>query len=141
MELSTFLARLLGLYMLILAGLWVIQKDQVDAVIKDFIASKGLIFFSEIINIVAGLAIAIGHPVWEFGWKGLISLIAYIMIFQGIMRVAFIDKVQKNAKKFMNSKVFFWPTIGVMVLLGCILTYCGFMTSSATISSSLPLFG
>ena len=125
MGLSLFIAKLLGIYLLILAGLWVTHKDQLDRSIKDFIDSRGLIFFSGVINIILGLAIAIGHPIWEFNWRGLITLLGYLILFQGIMRVAFVDHVQRAMQKMTTTG--YWGAIGAFTILGAILTYCGFM--------------
>jgi hypothetical protein len=125
MELSLFLAKLLGLYLLIIAGLWTLQKEQVDRSVIDFSSSRGLILFSGVLNIIIGLAIAIGHPIWEFNWRGLITFLGYLILFQGIMRFAFIDQVQRGARKIEEKG--FWPAIGVLGILGAILTYFGFM--------------
>ncbi len=124
MELSIFLAKLLGLYLLIIAGLWVIQKDQVDHALRDLLSSRGLLLFSGAVNIVAGLAIVIGHPVWEMNWQGLISLLGYVILLQGILRFGFADKVQRNAQ--MIAQKGFRSAIVVLVVLGAYLTYCGF---------------
>lgn len=125
MELSLFLAKLIGLYLLIIAALWVLRKKAINPAIADFVSSKGLLLFAGAINIIAGLAIAIAHPIWEPTWRGLITLIAYLMIFQGIMRFAFPEKVQHGAKKMVAKG--FWPAIGVLVILGAFLTYNGFV--------------
>lgn len=124
MELSHFLAKLIGLYLLLFAGLWVLRKKQVDQGLQSFISSKGLILFAGSLGLLSGLAIAIGHPVWQMNWRGLISLLGIIMIIQGIVRVAFIDLVQKGGQMLINRG--FWPMIAIMVILGAFLTYCGF---------------
>ena len=125
MDLSILLAKLLGIYMLIIAALWILRKDQMDALIKDFISSKGLIAFSGSMTILLGLSIAIEHPIWQLNWRGLITLLGYIMIFRGIMRFAFAEKVQQNALKIISKG--YWIMIAVLIVLGGFLTYCGFV--------------
>ena len=98
MLLSLFLAKIMGLYLLIAAGLWVVKKEQVDESIEDFASSRGLVLFSGAISLIAGLAIAIGHPIWEFNWRGLITAMGYLFILQGIMRFAFVDQVQRGVR-------------------------------------------
>lgn len=124
MLLSAFLAKLFGLYMLIVAALWATQKQRVDLAIKDFLASRGLLLFVGVVNIIGGLAIAIGHPVWELNWRGLVTLLGYLMILQGIMRFAFYDKVKKGADLLTSKKV--WVVIAIIAVLGAFLTYSGF---------------
>lgn len=125
MDLSIFLAKLLGLYLLIVAVLWVLRKEQFESSVKDFVDSKGMLAFSGGISIVLGLAIAIGHPIWEWSWKGLISLLGYLFILQGIMRLGFPELVQKNTSKMLGG-VGYWIGFAVIAILGIYLTYSGF---------------
>lgn len=127
MELSIFLAKLIGIYFLIIAAIWIVRKDQLNASIKEFASSKGLIFLTGLMNIVLGLAIAIGHPIWHLNWVGLITLLGYFMLFKGIMRVAFTDKLEKTLLHAINKG--YWVILAVLIVLGGFLTYSGFMMS------------
>ena len=62
------------------ALLWLFRKRQIEAACKDIVASKGLLAVSGEISFIIGLAIAIDHPIWEYNWKGLITLIGYLLI-------------------------------------------------------------
>lgn len=125
MGLSIFLAKLIGLYLLIVAAAWIVRKEQVDLSIKEIASSKGLIAFSGVMNIILGLAIAIGHPLWQLNWIGLITLLGYLLIFTGIMRLAFTEKVQKHMLNLINRG--YWAIIAILIILGGFLTYSGFM--------------
>lgn len=125
MDLSIFLAKLLGLYMLIIAGAWLVSKEKLDESFKDLASSKGLIVFSGMINIALGLAIAIGHPIWQLNWVGLITLIGYLMIFKGVIRLLFTEKVQRDLSAMLTKG--YWPIMALLIILGGILTYSGFM--------------
>ena len=124
MELSIFLAKWLGIYMLILAAIWIVRKEQIDVSFKDIIASKGLIAFSGLMNILFGLAIVIGHPIWQLNWIGLITLLGYLMIIKGIMRLVFVEKEQKYMSRMLDKG--YWPMIAILIILGGFLTYSGF---------------
>ena len=125
MMVSVFLAKLIGVYLLIFAAAWIIRKDQIDLAFKEFAASKALIVFSGLVNILIGLAIAIGHPVWKLNWMGLITALGYIILFSGIIRLAFPEKVRINISKIIDTG--HWPFIAILIILGGILTYSGFM--------------
>jgi uncharacterized membrane protein len=124
MELSIYLAKLLGIYMLLLAGAWIVRKDQLDRVFKEIASSRSLLAFLGIFDIVAGLAIAIGHPVWQFNWRGLITLLGYVMIVRGLMRLMFTDEVKKRMATLMDKGG--WIIIAILVVIGAFLTYNGF---------------
>ena len=42
-----------------------------------------------------GIAMAIGHSVWELNWRGLITLLRYLCIVKGVVRIGFPDMPKK----------------------------------------------
>ncbi len=125
MELSVFLARLIGLDFLIVALIFLLRRDQVLNVVRSFMSSEGLIALSGGISLVAGLAILIGHPVWEWSWRVVITLIGLFAVLQGILRLGF-GPVMRNW--FTSEKVEhgYWITLIILLLVGLFLTYHGF---------------
>jgi hypothetical protein len=124
MDLSLFLARFWGIYFLIMAAIWIFRREQFEITLRQISFSDGLLAITGIIAIIAGLMIAIVHPIWELNWKGLITLIAYLAIFQGIMRIAFPNQVQSVATKMLDKG--FIVSVLILVVLGGVLTYHGF---------------
>ena len=124
MGLSLFLAKLLGLYFLVFAVLFLIRKRQLEAAAKDMISSKGALAVSAEISLIFGLAIVIDHTIWEASWRGLITLIGYLMILKAILRFAFPNVVKKMAAHCMGKG--YWLCLIIMFVLGIYLTYCGF---------------
>ncbi len=125
MELSLFLAKLIGLYFLIVAGLWIFRKAEFERFLNDFVSSVGLTGFSGIISLVLGLMIVIGHPIWEVSWRGLITLIGLLFIIQGILRIGFNSNAQGVFKKWIDSRGY-WVVLAILIVLGGYLTYNGF---------------
>jgi uncharacterized protein YjeT (DUF2065 family) len=124
MGISIFLAKLIGLYFLILGVLLLFRKRQIEAACKEVSSSKGILSVSAEISLLFGLVIAIDHTVWEASWRGLITLLGYIMILKGIMRFAFPDKVKKMFSKTMGNG--YWLMVIIVLVIGIYLTYCGF---------------
>lgn len=110
--------------MLILAGIWILSKTQVEASFRDMLSTKGLIALSGVLSLIVGLAIAIGHPVWEWSFRGLITFIGYLSISQGIVRLAYPNEVEKFATKILHR--WYWIPLLVLVIVGGFLTYHGF---------------
>ncbi len=124
MALSLFLAKLLGLYLLIVAFDLLVRRKEAEGAVKDFAASKGLLFYSGSLSLLLGLAIAIAHPIWETNWRGLITLLAYLMIVRGLMRTAFPSLLQKKIYPFFRNQ--YWLLLIILIILGVYLTYSGF---------------
>jgi hypothetical protein len=125
MEVSLFLAKLLGIYLLIIAVVAIANKRQVMIFIKDILSSPGLLAVLGIFNILLGLAIVIIHPIWEWNWRGLITLFGYLSIIKGIVRFGFPNLCRLDLKTFEKGYWIIWP---LLLILGVYLTYAGFFT-------------
>lgn len=125
MELSIFLAKLIGLYMLIVALIMLFRKERFDFVLKDIFSSPGLIAFSGALALISGLAIAIGHPVWDLSWRLGITLIGYLAILQGIARLAFPEAVSK-VSRIVTDVRYHWFVFLFVFAVGVFFTYNGF---------------
>lgn len=124
MDWSSFFAKFLGIYLLIIVAIWLTRKESFETGVRDIILSDGMLALSGAIHIIIGLTIAILHPIWVFNWQGLITLIAYISLAQGIIRLAFPVQSRKNILKSLEKGYWIW--IIVAGTLGAFLTYKGF---------------
>lgn len=124
METSIFLAKLFGVYFLIVGVLWVFRKDLFTEIVHELVASKALLAVSGFISLSIGLAIAIGHPVYTFDWRGLITLLGYLAIAKGIVRVGFPDVSKRVIPKLVKN--YFHIMLIIVFLLGLYLTSHGF---------------
>ena len=125
MELSLFLAKLLGIYLLIIAVLWAVRGDEISNVVKELFTNRPLVFLSGLFALAIGIAIAISHSVWELNWRGLITLFGYMSIVKGMMRIGFPEIPQKAAAFLIRGNAR-WLWIGLAVALGGYLTWAGF---------------
>ena len=127
MILSTFLAKLLGLYFIIIALLWFFRHKQVMGACREVVSSKGLLAISAEFSLIFGLVIAIDHTIWELNWQGLLTVLGYLLILRGVLRLAFPVQAQKYLSKVMKGNC--WIFFTVILILGAYLTYCGFAFS------------
>jgi hypothetical protein len=124
MELSSFLAKFLGIYMLMIAVIWLARKKQFEAGVRSIILSSGLLSLTGAIHLIVGLTIAISHPIWEFNWQGLITILGCLAIFQGVFRLAFPEQAKKATLKSLEKGSWTWRLF--LLIVGVILTYNGF---------------
>lgn len=125
MEWSPFFAKFLGIYLLIIVAIWLIRKEPFEIGVRDIILSNGMLALSGAIHIIIGLTIAILHPFWTADWRVLITLIGYISIIQGILRLAFPIQSRQNILKSLEKG--YWVWIIIAGTLGTVLTYNGFI--------------
>ncbi len=102
MELSLFLAKFFGLYLLVLSALCALRRKAFEGIVEDFFAQRALVFLSGLISLAAGIAIVISHSVWEPGWRLAITLIGYLSVAKGIARIAFPDQIRRVARQAIS---------------------------------------
>ena len=77
MQLTHFLAQLLGLYCVIVAVAMFVRKREMIEIALSLIQDRPLLFIVEIFGLIAGLAMVLGHTVWS---KGLLAFIITLML-------------------------------------------------------------
>ena len=124
MELSFFLAKLLGLYFLSIGAIWMVRKKHFETYLKEIVSSKPLMVLSGSLSLLVGLAMVISHSIWQMNWIGLITLLGYLAVVKGILRCAYPEKIQKTALHLIQ-KTHYWLVL-LFLVLGGYLTYSGF---------------
>jgi uncharacterized membrane protein HdeD (DUF308 family) len=127
MGLSVFLAKFFGIYFLIIAAIWLLRKRELEAEMERMTTNSSLVVFTGILQLLIGLAIAIAHPVAELSWRGLITLLGYFALIQGIIRIAFPEEVKQAMSKMIRKGGYVIPI--VLIILGIFLTYNGIINT------------
>ncbi len=125
MELSVFLAKLFGVYLMVLSVLCALRGELFAEVIEDFFTQRALVFFSGLLALIIGIAMAISHSVWEPSWRVAITIIGYVSIAKGIARIAFPDTLRKVASGVFRGPGK-WVWIAIALALGAWLAWAGF---------------
>ncbi|MGK5594950.1 MAG: hypothetical protein ACSNEK_06295 [Parachlamydiaceae bacterium] len=124
MELSLFLAKLIGLYYLIFSFIFLFNRTQLTPLLKNLVKKPELIFFAGTISLAIGLAIVIGHPVYEWTWRGLITLFGFLAIISGLVRC--ISPSYPLFQKMMENPTYYWVMTAFLFFFGIYLTMIGF---------------
>ncbi len=124
-----FLAKVLGVYFIIMGAIALFRRGAVMPAVSQLAANKPLILLLALIELFAGLSIVIAYPDVTFDYMGVITLIGWMLIVEGIIYLATPSKeVQKFIKQF-NTPI--WYTAGgvIAILLGVYLANVGFNLS------------
>lgn len=125
MGVSIFLAKFLGLYFLIAGLLMLVKYESLREAVDDFVKSPGLLLLAGFFTLMFGILLILFHNIWVMEWPIVITILAWIIFFQGIVRLFFADKVSEMIKSFQergNYKI-----MGILMsLIGLFLLYHGF---------------
>jgi hypothetical protein len=127
---STLIARLVGpVFLIIGIGLalgMLMEGDAYSGLMKEFIASRALIYLTGILALAAGLAIVNTHNLWVPDWRVLVTILGWLFIIRGISNLVFPGKVQDLGDRMMASHGGLIAGAVVTLVLGAILTVKGY---------------
>jgi hypothetical protein len=128
MELSIFLAKVLGLYFLIVGIGILLNGQRIKGIITEIDSNPALLLFSGIVPLIVGTLVVVSHTVWEADWRVIVTLIGWLAFIKGIVRVVFPKLAMrfdgKIAKKPFLLKIF----AIIILLLAAFLCFAGYMS-------------
>ncbi len=130
MKTSIFIARLMGPVLLAI-GIGValglgMEGDGYMAMMKEFVASKPMIWVVGVLALVAGLAIVNTHNVWEPDWRVIITILGWLAIIRGLASIVFPTAVQTVGDHMLTSATGMIAGAAITVALGAVLTFMGY---------------
>jgi hypothetical protein len=115
--LELFIAKLFGLYLIIMGVLVLLKKKSVMPAIMEIAKNRALTIVLGALELAAGLAIVIVFQEVSVTPTGLISLIGYMMIVEGLVYLSLpVKQIQKMVRYFGNRQWFM--ASGVVAVLG-----------------------
>jgi hypothetical protein len=126
MQTSVFLARLIGPVMALVGISLLMNETAFRKMAMEFLRSPALIFFSGMILMPAGLAVVLNHNVWVLNWPLIITLLGWIAVVSGALRVFAPDRALKIGKKAIASKEITTAAAAIWLVIGAVLCYFGF---------------
>lgn len=126
MELSIFLAKLMGLYLIIISAAVLIRRKEIDeSLVAEFFKNRGFVFFSGALILILGLLVVLNHNIWELSWRGLITFLGWLTVAKGVTRLFVMNAAIKASSKLVKGHGY-TIILTISLLVGIWLTYIGF---------------
>jgi hypothetical protein len=135
METSRFLARLVGPFLVVMGLGLLVNGDVYQTMAGQFLQSLALIYVSGLLAFVAGLAIVNTHNVWAADWRVIITILGWLGMLGGVMRIVFPQVVEQVGTNMLAHRGYIIGAWIVLLVLGLWLSYAGYLekpTRSAT---------
>lgn len=126
MEVSIFLAKVLGLWFFIGCLAPLVRPKLFETIVKEFNRSEAFLYFTGFLSLIIGILIIVGHNVW-MGWPIVITLVGWLIFIRGIVRIFFVENSNKILNWFLANKVYLYISLVVGLVIGLYLLYFGFI--------------
>jgi hypothetical protein len=127
LPLTIFLAKLLGLYCVVLPVAMMANKRTTVAAVNAMIRDPALMLFAAIVGLAIGLAMVVAHNVWSGG--ALPIVVTLVGWWTAIKSLALLILPQETMTKIFETARYeqrFYGITAVTLVIGVYLTYAGF---------------
>ena len=125
MDTSVFLAKLLGLYMIVAGLLWLVRGRAFDRMVEAVLDDPGIRALSGFLSLVIGLAMVTAHSIWEPNWRVAVTIFGYLALVKGVWLLGWPEGAMSVTRVMVRN-----PIRSVLVtfclLFGGWLTWMGF---------------
>ncbi|HEY6258127.1 MAG TPA: hypothetical protein VIY51_20280 [Xanthobacteraceae bacterium] len=127
MPTSIFLAKLMGPFMALAGAAMLINRKELDALAQEFLHSRVLFFLLGLIDFAIGLAIVLTHNVWVADWRLIITLMGWLLLVRGTVRVLIPDQVKPFGTRLLKNANVMTGSVAAVLVLGLVLSYFGYV--------------
>ena len=131
MEISIFLARVFGLYFVIMALALLVRPQGMNLLIETLKTTR-VIYVSGLFALMLRIPLVIIHNVWDGTWRVVVTLIVWLVLLKGIFRVLFPGKIVAWVQGLAANTGLVKALVWLMLAIGLYLVFVGFDLSIAS---------
>ncbi|MBT7348472.1 hypothetical protein HN858_02225 [Candidatus Falkowbacteria bacterium] len=115
---SILLAKVFGLFFVVIALFMALRKKFFNEVLKEIKHDEGWVFLFGTFTLVIGLLMIFGHNVWVDAWRIVITVIGWLTLIKGLFMLFFPKETMHLAKYFMKNNWLWALDIVIALILG-----------------------
>jgi hypothetical protein len=125
--LTIFLAKLLGLYCVIVAVTMMVNRRTMIDAAHALIRSPPSVLLAGVIAIGVGLGLVIGHNVWSGGALPIVvTIVGWVSLIKGVVLLALPQGQMAKLYELLRYERFYLAYAGATLVLGLYLTFAAF---------------
>lgn len=130
MDVSKFLGKVIGIYLLIVSTSMILNLPQFVKYVNDLISNPSLTFVTGFFTLILGILMVVGHNVWEWNWRVLVTIVGWITLVKGASIIYYPQFINHLSLLFLQSTTGAYIAASLDLFLGLLLTYFGFRKKS-----------
>jgi hypothetical protein len=124
---SIFLAKLIGPFFLVVGLSLLVNQAAFRSIADEFIRSPALVFLTGLIILAVGLAIVLTHNVWVANWRVLITLLGWLSIVSGALRLLAPRRALDLGRALYAKPNVLIVSAAIWLVVGAILCFYGYV--------------
>lgn len=125
MTATIILAKILGLYLVIVGAALLINQKYYKTALTNTVKNEGSLLIIGVFTLIFGLLLVVFHNIWVFNWPVIITLIAWATLIKGAVRLLY-PKIAGKSVKILNNKPVYFAILILLIIIGLFLIYKGF---------------
>ncbi|WP_392538820.1 hypothetical protein [Legionella sp. 227] len=126
MDTSKFLSKVLGIYLIVVSLAILINLHQFTLYVQELLKDGPLMLVLGFWTFTLGLLMVVGHNVWQWSWRLLITIMAWIILLKGASMIFYPHYIDRATLLFVQNKSIAYSAVGFDLIIGIILCYLGF---------------
>lgn len=123
---SKFLAKAIGIYLLIISIAFLMNMPKFTATINNMMFSPPIMLIAGCMTLIIGILMVLSHNIWEWDWRVLVTLVSWLVLIKGAAIILFPSRLDQLTLLFIQNKTFAYACMGIDFVLGVALVYFGF---------------
>ena len=127
MELSTFLAQIFGIYLIVEGIAFLVKRKMIIGMFKDLGKNERMMWAIGSFEFLVGLVLVITHNIWSGPlYVVLVTIISWLILIEGASYALLPKSVMQQVLKFFSQKNLVALISLIILLAGFYLAYAGF---------------
>lgn len=123
---TIFLAKFVGIFLLILGVSMTMKRKMVTQIIHDLFGNRTLTYFVGLMEFIGGLLFVLYHNLWGSTLETVITIFGWLLLIEGVLYMLMSrDTMRKIISRLHSAKVYYFLSI-VYLIIGAIVAYQGF---------------
>ncbi|CAM2844948.1 Integral membrane protein (PIN domain superfamily) [Legionella steigerwaltii] len=126
MDTSKFLSKVLGIYLIVASLAIFTNMHQFTIYVQELLKNAPLMLVLGFWTFILGLLMVVSHNVWQWNWRLLITIIAWLILLKGASIIFYPHYIDKASLLFVQNRSIAYSAAGFDLIIGIILCYLGF---------------
>lgn len=129
MDLSKFLSKVLGFYLLIISFIMLSNMHQFTERVMNLVHNEPVMLLTGFFTLIIGLLMVVSHNIWQWHWRVIITVLAWMTLLKGMSILYYPQYMDKLTTYFVHDVNIAYMAAAFDGILGLILIYLGFKRS------------